>query len=109
MRKSRTPGSVRGVSGNGYPYRDNYFAAFIFLQASLRSSGLKHCCGYEKKRLTVKTYVGATPVAVSCNIQITNEFLSRRSLCHPASETFFALPASPSTAASRYAGSTAAA
>lgn len=22
MRKSRTPGSVRGVSGNGYPYRD---------------------------------------------------------------------------------------
>ncbi|MBQ5304310.1 DNA polymerase V subunit UmuD, partial [Klebsiella pneumoniae] len=21
-RKSRTPGSVRGVSGNGYPYRD---------------------------------------------------------------------------------------
>ena len=23
MRKSRTPGSVRGVSGNGYPYRDN--------------------------------------------------------------------------------------
>lgn len=21
MRKSRTPGSVRGVSGNGYPYR----------------------------------------------------------------------------------------
>lgn len=24
----------------------NYFAAFIFLQASLRSPGLKHCCGY---------------------------------------------------------------
>ncbi|SYT44726.1 Uncharacterised protein [Klebsiella pneumoniae] len=24
MRKSRTPGSVRGVSGNGYPYRDIY-------------------------------------------------------------------------------------
>ena len=23
VRKSRTPGSVRGVSGNGYPYRDN--------------------------------------------------------------------------------------
>ena len=22
VRKSRTPGSVRGVSGNGYPYRD---------------------------------------------------------------------------------------
>ena len=22
MRKSRTPGSVRGVFGNGYPYRD---------------------------------------------------------------------------------------
>lgn len=25
MRKSRTPGSVRGVSGNGYPYRDSIF------------------------------------------------------------------------------------
>lgn len=24
VRKSRTPGSVRGVSGNGYPYRDIY-------------------------------------------------------------------------------------
>ena len=24
MRKSRTPGSVRGVSGNGYPYRDSF-------------------------------------------------------------------------------------
>ncbi|PBD40939.1 hypothetical protein CK247_15660, partial [Klebsiella pneumoniae] len=24
VRKSRTPGSVRGVSGNGYPYRDVY-------------------------------------------------------------------------------------
>lgn len=24
MRKSRTPGSVRGVSGNGYPYRDRF-------------------------------------------------------------------------------------
>ena len=49
MRKSRTPGSVRGVSGNGYPYRDNYFATFIFLQASLRSAGLSRCCGCEKK------------------------------------------------------------
>ena len=33
MRKSRTPGSVRGVSGNGYPYRDKFdrgkYAAFI--------------------------------------------------------------------------------
>ena len=25
MRKSRTPGSVRGVSGNGYPYRDIFW------------------------------------------------------------------------------------
>ncbi|MFM3651217.1 hypothetical protein AB8S51_25570, partial [Klebsiella pneumoniae] len=24
VRKSRTPGSVRGVSGNGYPYRDKW-------------------------------------------------------------------------------------
>lgn len=24
VRKSRTPGSVRGVSGNGYPYREDY-------------------------------------------------------------------------------------
>ena len=30
MRKSRTPGSVRGVSGNGYPYRDNSICSFIF-------------------------------------------------------------------------------
>lgn len=29
MRKSRTPGSVRGVSGNGYPYRDkNSYGAY---------------------------------------------------------------------------------
>ena len=28
MRKSRTPGSVRGVSGNGYPYRDNIIPVF---------------------------------------------------------------------------------
>ncbi|WP_211356657.1 hypothetical protein, partial [Enterobacter roggenkampii] len=28
VRKSRTPGSVRGVSGNGYPYRDAFFAKF---------------------------------------------------------------------------------
>lgn len=27
MRKSRTPGSVRGVSGNGYPYRDKCMCA----------------------------------------------------------------------------------
>lgn len=25
VRKSRTPGSVRGVSGNGYPYRDIFW------------------------------------------------------------------------------------
>ncbi|CDK67677.1 hypothetical protein [Klebsiella pneumoniae IS10] len=35
MRKSRTPGSVRGVSGNGYPYRDIqcifYLGAYMFM------------------------------------------------------------------------------
>lgn len=34
MRKSRTPGSVRGVSGNGYPYRD------ILLTLRLMFSGV---------------------------------------------------------------------
>ncbi|RFC93426.1 DNA polymerase V subunit UmuD, partial [Klebsiella pneumoniae] len=29
MRKSRTPGSVRGVSGNGYPYRDIFMSESI--------------------------------------------------------------------------------
>ncbi len=29
VRKSRTPGSVRGVSGNGYPYRDISVSEFI--------------------------------------------------------------------------------
>ncbi|HBT5932811.1 TPA: hypothetical protein MCB57_002137 [Klebsiella pneumoniae] len=29
MRKSRTPGSVRGVSGNGYPYRDIFYSVAI--------------------------------------------------------------------------------
>ena len=28
VRKSRTPGSVRGVSGNGYPYRDILWTKF---------------------------------------------------------------------------------
>jgi hypothetical protein len=49
-----TPGSgeaainfIFSVSLTVFIY-SNYFAAFIFLQASLRSSGLKHCCGYEK-------------------------------------------------------------
>lgn len=31
MRKSRTPGSVRGVSGNGYPYRDIYALVMMVL------------------------------------------------------------------------------
>ncbi|WP_440104513.1 hypothetical protein, partial [Klebsiella pneumoniae] len=37
VRKSRTPGSVRGVSGNGYPYRDNefcYMRGVIFREKS---------------------------------------------------------------------------
>ncbi|CAB5626243.1 Uncharacterised protein [Klebsiella pneumoniae] len=29
VRKSRTPGSVRGVSGNGYPYRDIFNSVTI--------------------------------------------------------------------------------
>lgn len=35
MRKSRTPGSVRGVSGNGYPYRDK--VAVIGYRCALKS------------------------------------------------------------------------
>ena len=30
VRKSRTPGSVRGVSGNGYPYRDMLALIYCF-------------------------------------------------------------------------------
>lgn len=33
MRKSRTPGSVRGVSGNGYPYRDIFNSVTIIQNA----------------------------------------------------------------------------
>ncbi len=32
MRKSRTPGSVRGVSGNGYPYRDEINHVYLVLR-----------------------------------------------------------------------------
>lgn len=77
-----TPGSreaainfIFSVSLTVFIY-SNYFAAFIFLQASLRSSGLKHCCGYEKKRLTVKTYVRACAALISYNIQIINRFFT---------------------------------
>lgn len=35
MRKSRTPGSVRGVSGNGYPYRD-IFNSVTIIQIACR-------------------------------------------------------------------------
>lgn len=49
MRKSRTPGSVRGVSGNGYPYRDNYFICSAFLQASFTSKSLRLCCQSENR------------------------------------------------------------
>ena len=35
MRKSRTPGSVRGVSGNGYPYRDIMIVLVYLLTAQV--------------------------------------------------------------------------
>ncbi|MGA1973703.1 hypothetical protein ACOS9K_27485, partial [Klebsiella pneumoniae] len=34
VRKSRTPGSVRGVSGNGYPYRD--ILGIVFIEINLK-------------------------------------------------------------------------
>nr|AWM64002.1 D-alanyl-D-alanine carboxypeptidase [Klebsiella pneumoniae] len=37
MRKSRTPGSVRGVSGNGYPYRDMFNSVTIIQIACLKN------------------------------------------------------------------------
>ena len=37
MRKSRTPGSVRGVSGNGYPYRDIFNSVTIIQIACLKN------------------------------------------------------------------------
>lgn len=37
MRKSRTPGSVRGVSGNGYPYRD-IFNSVMIIQIAFRTN-----------------------------------------------------------------------
>ncbi|HAN5089026.1 TPA: hypothetical protein MDT90_004265 [Klebsiella pneumoniae] len=37
MRKSRTPGSVRGVSGNGYPYRD-IFNSVTIIQIACRTN-----------------------------------------------------------------------
>ncbi|WP_262314052.1 hypothetical protein, partial [Klebsiella quasipneumoniae] len=50
-----TPGSreaainfIFSVSLTVFIY-SNYFAAFVFLQASLRSAGLSRCCGCEKK------------------------------------------------------------
>ncbi|WP_345758732.1 hypothetical protein [Klebsiella quasipneumoniae] len=37
MRKSRTPGSVRGVSGNGYPYRDNFINDKLNVETNLKN------------------------------------------------------------------------
>ena len=42
MRKSRTPGSVRGVSGNGYPYRD--IAFIIASKKIIKSFIIKLLC-----------------------------------------------------------------
>ncbi|PVW57376.1 hypothetical protein B4U25_45520, partial [Klebsiella pneumoniae] len=36
VRKSRTPGSVRGVSGNGYPYRDGYLYSYAVSRSKVR-------------------------------------------------------------------------
>ncbi|OZJ45737.1 hypothetical protein CEO98_23915, partial [Klebsiella pneumoniae] len=41
VRKSRTPGSVRGVSGNGYPYRDIY-------QRADHASTVRHRRGFPR-------------------------------------------------------------
>ncbi|NBZ57982.1 hypothetical protein GFB98_20795 [Klebsiella pneumoniae] len=45
MRKSRTPGSVRGVSGNGYPYRDicEEGRSCFDSQTSPRRSASRYC------------------------------------------------------------------
>ena len=51
MRKSRTPGSVRGVSGNGYPYRDVYRREDMHRQSDInqafRESVLRSSKGFQ--------------------------------------------------------------
>ncbi len=51
VRKSRTPGSVRGVSGNGYPYRDVYRGGIMLRQsdiaAAFRESILRSSKGFQ--------------------------------------------------------------
>ncbi|MBQ5167811.1 hypothetical protein FD789_24635, partial [Klebsiella pneumoniae] len=51
VRKSRTPGSVRGVSGNGYPYRDmilcvwfDYHILCAFPAAQIRKVAKSDLC-----------------------------------------------------------------
>ncbi|MDU6089286.1 MAG: helix-turn-helix domain-containing protein [Klebsiella pneumoniae] len=61
MRKSRTPGSVRGVSGNGYPYRDVNGWQIMLLQseiaAAFRESVLRNSKG--DQYLHTKDFVSA--------------------------------------------------
>ncbi|KTG67308.1 hypothetical protein K25_10780, partial [Klebsiella pneumoniae] len=51
VRKSRTPGSVRGVSGNGYPYRDVIGGQIMLRQsditAAFRESILRSSKGFQ--------------------------------------------------------------
>lgn len=51
MRKSRTPGSVRGVFGNGYPYRDIHRGKIMLrhsnIAAAFRESILRSSKGFQ--------------------------------------------------------------
>ena len=46
VRKSRTPGSVRGVSGNGYPYRDIIMRGFSQSVVTCHSGSFVSCQPY---------------------------------------------------------------
>ncbi|MBL2179552.1 hypothetical protein ELI78_29035, partial [Klebsiella pneumoniae] len=52
VRKSRTPGSVRGVSGNGYPYRDIILRRPFFFQVILLPLSVTICCSCKNREIS---------------------------------------------------------
>lgn len=78
MRKSRTPGSVRGVSGNGYPYRDNLVfgkiqdSALTTLLSLLHYLSLAHSLTGETLDNGEKSHVDSRKEIHACRLHSTH-------------------------------------
>jgi len=80
MREFRTYGSVRGVPGNGHPYRDPSNESYPPAGAGPGSSATSNKQASRKRIQWIPTFVGMT--AVLEVVRTFSEFRHGKSLCH---------------------------